>query len=186
MASDRPDEATIFNMARRIDAVEERRAWLDEACAGDGEFRNRVEKLLVAFAEQSQFLEQPAEELQATLLVQQDAENFSAALEAGLAPAFSENHAVVIGSAGHSVLQSLGNTIDLPRVALRESHAEGPDPITRPQSTEMPARDAHSRYQLQGEIARGGMGAILKGRDTDLGAIWPSRFCWMNTKPGRK
>ena len=26
-----------------------------------------------------------------------------------------------------------------------------------------------ARYQLQGEIARGGMGAIIKGRDTDLG-----------------
>jgi serine/threonine protein kinase len=33
----------------------------------------------------------------------------------------------------------------------------------------MPKRDSDSRYQLQGEIARGGMGAILKGRDTDLG-----------------
>jgi serine/threonine-protein kinase len=40
-----------------------------------------------------------------------------------------------------------------------------------PQSAEMP--DPHcagpSRYQLQGEIARGGMGAILRGRDVELG-----------------
>jgi serine/threonine protein kinase len=33
----------------------------------------------------------------------------------------------------------------------------------------MPDRNSDSRYQLQGEIARGGMGAIIKGRDTDLG-----------------
>ncbi len=33
----------------------------------------------------------------------------------------------------------------------------------------MPKQDADSRYRLDGEIARGGMGAILKGRDTDLG-----------------
>ena len=35
----------------------------------------------------------------------------------------------------------------------------------------MPAQNEASlgRYQLQGEIARGGMGAILKGRDVDLG-----------------
>ena len=35
----------------------------------------------------------------------------------------------------------------------------------------MPARNGANlgRYQLQGEIARGGMGAILKGRDVDLG-----------------
>jgi serine/threonine protein kinase len=29
--------------------------------------------------------------------------------------------------------------------------------------------DRHGRYQLLSEIARGGMGAVLKGRDTDLG-----------------
>ncbi|MDA1016239.1 MAG: protein kinase, partial [Planctomycetota bacterium] len=37
-------------------------------------------------------------------------------------------------------------------------------------STEMPALDGQfGRYQLVGEIARGGMGAVLRGRDTDLG-----------------
>ena len=36
---------------------------------------------------------------------------------------------------------------------------------------EMPATPEGSwgRYQLQGEIARGGMGAVIKGRDVDLG-----------------
>ena len=40
----------------------------------------------------------------------------------------------------------------------------------KPRSTEMPdvAGDT-GRYQLIGEIARGGMGAVLKGRDVDLG-----------------
>jgi serine/threonine-protein kinase len=33
----------------------------------------------------------------------------------------------------------------------------------------MPLVDPACRYQLHGEIARGGMGAILKGRDVDLG-----------------
>jgi hypothetical protein len=32
-----------------------------------------------------------------------------------------------------------------------------------------PSEEAVGRYQITGEIARGGMGAILKGRDTDLG-----------------
>ena len=31
------------------------------------------------------------------------------------------------------------------------------------------AADRSGRYQLFGEIARGGMGAVLRGRDTDLG-----------------
>jgi WD40 repeat protein/serine/threonine protein kinase/tetratricopeptide (TPR) repeat protein len=89
-----------------------------------------------------------------------------AALDAGLASAFTESEAVVIGGAGHSVLRSLGNTIDLPRVVLREPMAEKDAPVVRPES---PESDSDSRYQLQGEIARGGMGAILKGRDNDLG-----------------
>src|SRR6185437_10484758 len=37
-------------------------------------------------------------------------------------------------------------------------------------SAEMPSRaDDTGRYQLIGEIARGGMGAVLRGRDVDLG-----------------
>src|SRR5262245_14436430 len=41
-------------------------------------------------------------------------------------------------------------------------------PLVRPDSPEMPKAD-HDRYQLLGEIARGGMGVILKGRDPRLG-----------------
>ena len=77
--------------------------------------------------------------------------------------------AVVIGNTGHSVLDALGATVEVPRVVLRKSVAEQDDPITRPRSSEVPQSESDSRYQLQGEIARGGMGAILKGRDTDLG-----------------
>ena len=58
---------------------------------------------------------------------------------------------------------------DPPRIVLREAATEGLEPIVRSKSPEMPERNSDSRYQLQGEIARGGMGAILKGRDSDLG-----------------
>ena len=42
--------------------------------------------------------------------------------------------------------------------------------MERPQSSEMPdPADRPARLQLFGEIARGGMGAVLRGRDPDLG-----------------
>ena len=52
---------------------------------------------------------------------------------------------------------------------LRDPKEVGIDPIVRPRSKEIPADHVNSRYQLAGEIARGGMGAIIKGRDVDLG-----------------
>ena len=43
-------------------------------------------------------------------------------------------------------------------------------PLVQPSSAEIPApADRPARVQMLGEIARGGMGAILKGRDPDLG-----------------
>jgi hypothetical protein len=68
------------------------------------------------------------------------------------------------------LLTSLGLApAEMPQVLLRELPDE-PEPLARPRSTEMPPSGAiGTRYQLQGEIARGGMGAILRGRDVDLG-----------------
>ena len=59
----------------------------------------------------------------------------------------------------------------IPRVLLPDTE-EGHDgsPLVQPSSSEIPAaRRPPARVQLLGEIARGGMGAILKGRDPDLG-----------------
>lgn len=169
MSEESSNEATIFNTARQIETPEGRDEFLSEVCGDDSELRGRIEKLLAAYAEESQFLEQPAADLEATFLTDGDGRNLAASLNAGLAASFDQEEAVVVGNAGHSVLRVLGQTVDMPRVALRESQAEGDDPITRPKSAEMPERDSDSRYRLDGEIARGGMGAIIKGRDTDLG-----------------
>jgi serine/threonine-protein kinase len=55
-------------------------------------------------------------------------------------------------------------------VHLRDPDSVDDSPAVRSSSKEMPAKqDAADRVQLQGEIARGGMGAIFKGRDTNLG-----------------
>lgn len=68
-----------------------------------------------------------------------------------------------------SILHSLDRTMATPRVVLDDSIHESSEPMLQPTSAEMPAVKPESRYQVQGEIARGGIGAILKGRDVDLG-----------------
>src|SRR5207247_7411019 len=54
-------------------------------------------------------------------------------------------------------------------VRLRDADGDSAH-VVRPHSAEMPElHETGARYQLAGEIARGGMGAVLRGRDVDLG-----------------
>jgi serine/threonine-protein kinase len=54
-------------------------------------------------------------------------------------------------------------------VLLKEAEGESAH-VVKPKSDAMPTPEqTGDRYQLQGEIARGGMGAVLRGRDVDLG-----------------
>ncbi len=68
-----------------------------------------------------------------------------------------------------SVLDSITVTIgSVPRVLLRDTGpGEQPGPVVRPQRPD--SADPTIRYRIDGEIARGGMGIVLKGRDPDLG-----------------
>jgi eukaryotic-like serine/threonine-protein kinase len=68
------------------------------------------------------------------------------------------------------VLADLTATIGtVPHILLRDTDS-GVEPPARPNSDAMPAAaDRGGSLQILGEIARGGMGAVLKGRDTDLG-----------------
>ena len=69
-------------------------------------------------------------------------------------------------------LTRLGESVaHIPRVQLRDTEPFiGPGPVDRPSSAELPdPSDRVARLQLLGEVARGGMGAIIKGRDSDLG-----------------
>ena len=67
-----------------------------------------------------------------------------------------------------SILALLAQAIGpVPRVLLRDIQAEVRSPVVPPTSSEMSVDTG--RYQLFGEIAHGGMGAVLKGRDPDLG-----------------
>ena len=63
-----------------------------------------------------------------------------------------------------------GNLDHIPQVSLRDTEPGDAIPNSRLASSISPDSPGISgRYQLSGEIARGGMGAIFKGRDPDLG-----------------
>jgi serine/threonine protein kinase len=168
MSDKKPNLDSLFAAAVELESASERAVFLDQACAGNLELRKQVELLLKSDQQAGSFLEKPPAEFEQTMLHDGSA-NLAASLDAGLAAAFDLDQALVMGSAGHSVFKVMGQTIDIPRVVLRESTAEGSAPITRSKSPEMPKGNSDNRYRLDGEIARGGMGAILKGRDTDLG-----------------
>ena len=170
MSDQVPNLDTLFLAALEIASPEERAAFLTKSCGADGELRVQVERLLKSHEQVGSFLDHPAPELRASVSQDEAGDARVQSLQAGLAAAFSEEQAVVLGDGNHSILKILSNTLhEVPRVALRESKAEGEDPIMRPQSQEVPAPSSNRRYQLQGEIARGGLGVIIKGRDTDLG-----------------
>jgi serine/threonine-protein kinase len=73
-----------------------------------------------------------------------------------------------------SALATLAETIaNIPQVHLRDGEsARGPGQVADPSSSSAGtpgASDRRTRLQLLGELARGGMGVIIKGRDSDLG-----------------
>ncbi len=86
----------------------------------------------------------------------------------GAGPARGETGATLdLPARPGSVLETIGASIGgVPRVLLRDTaFGEEPSPIIRPSN----GQDSSTRYRIDGEIARGGMGSILKGRDPDLG-----------------
>ena len=69
---------------------------------------------------------------------------------------------------GCRVLETLAATVGpVPRVLLRDADTWAEPPVVRP--PDRTAAGLSIRYRIDGEIARGGMGAVLKGRDPDLG-----------------
>jgi serine/threonine-protein kinase len=86
-------------------------------------------------------------------------------------------HTVDPASVADSLDAGLAAGFGLPRsslgamrpVLLKEAEGDSAH-VVKPHSDAMPSpQQTGDRYQLQGEIARGGMGAVLRGRDVDLG-----------------
>ncbi len=67
-----------------------------------------------------------------------------------------------------SVLETIAAAVgSVPRVLLRDTDAGFEPPLVKPGNEA--GLGAPIRYRIDGEIARGGMGSVLKGRDPDLG-----------------
>lgn len=135
----------LFQAAVAFDSEAEREEFVDATCQDDDDLREQLQILLESHQKAGRFLSTPPPELAVTQLPS--------------------------GESRPSVLQLIGQTLEgeLPRIVLDSSPDENSGPIVRPKSAEIPKQENDNRYQLQGEIARGGMGAILKGRDADLG-----------------
>ena len=74
----------------------------------------------------------------------------------------------VVDFSGSRVLETLAAIVGpVPRVLLRDSDDGAEPPVLV--LPDRAAADPSVRYRIDGEIARGGMGAVLKGRDPDLG-----------------
>ena len=138
------DLPSIFSAAIEVDDARQRSQLVKKLCGNRQPLIRQVNALIEAHESAKSFLSSPPQvyEIDATV---------------GSSPA------------ALSVLRSLKSNIDLAPVVLRDDHSEISGPIVKPGSPEIPARQSDDKYQLQGEIARGGMGAILKGRDVDLG-----------------
>ncbi len=69
---------------------------------------------------------------------------------------------------GPGVLDTLGVSVSpVPRVLLRDTDGGPEPPLHRPSGRD--DSGSGTRYRIDGEIARGGMGSVLRGRDPDLG-----------------
>ena len=92
-------------------------------------------------------------------------------LDAGLQAAFGGSMRSVPASGGPSVIGELATYFG--------------DEITTGAAGGPGALAAGSRYELEGEIARGGMGVIIRGRDNDLGRDVAMKFLIYPVEPDR-
>ena len=182
MPENTPNLNSLFDAAARIESADQRAVYLDKACGDNLELRKQVDQLLQSDQQVGSFLEKPVSGLDETIAPtaagsalagsyqEVTGMDLAASRDAESDVEFSINDGGITIDSSRSVLRSLGNTLaEVPQVSLPKSAAQGDDPIAMLSSPEMPRHDSDSRYRLDGEIARGGMGAIIKGRDTDLG-----------------
>lgn len=155
--------------ALALDTAIERAAFLNQACENSPELRRAVEQILAerdsarpeaggATVLEAGSSDDTPDNRSQTACATQSADRKECGGETSSIASRSSLHA----SPGDTIEQS-------PQIRLRDPSSAG-DRSDLPQgSAGILERTADGRYELLGEIARGGMGAILKGRDTELG-----------------
>lgn len=169
------NEYELFESALLINDPAARQDFLRERCGNNHELLRRVEALLASHWGPASPLSESgtgsvqgedSPELTATIVPDSRTSELLESLRNPESSPGQAPHKTITGD--HSILASFSQTCDVPRISLREESNRS-EPIIKPRSTELPVGNLNSRYQVHGEIARGGMGAILKGRDIDLG-----------------
>jgi hypothetical protein len=90
-------------------------------------------------------------------------------LEAGMRAAFGPD-STASGRGGESVLAAIERDFGISsHLRLRDGPDERAEPISPGIAGPGSGRGGTGRYRIAGEIARGGVGIVLKGRDADLG-----------------
>lgn len=156
MSTNRSSESAIFNSALKIQSDAEREIFLNEACGEDTALRQRLEVLLAAFAEASQFLEKPASGVAETVISRGPQDDPTPDFDA------QSPHHEIEGSADQV---SLNPTL----VESFEDVKPNSAASVSPERSDSSDGRSHERYRLGSEIARGGMGVVIRGRDTNLG-----------------
>ena len=145
----------IFGEALEFNSPQQRTAFLDQACGSNKLLRETVEELLKSYQEAGSFLEEPA------MRPHVESDSDMNAGKSGDGPTVAANGGQL------SVLDSISRHLQtVPHVLLRDGGGDI-EPIALSGASDIPPTTG--RYQILGEIARGGIGVILKGRDTDLG-----------------
>jgi serine/threonine-protein kinase len=99
-----------------------------------------------------------------------DSESFDHTLQRALDGAFAAAREAQAPSPGHSVLQQLeGRLGKRPSVALRDIEEAAATPMLKPLVPGDGVRRSTGKYIVHGLLGQGGVGAVHKGHDTDLG-----------------